>query len=174
MTHKEWFVEAYDRHVSESGNYGSAVEKSRDATAHAYADAVEAGEQERYAPDLVSEGRALFDQFVKPERDRRKSSMRRSMEYLLDALNDGTILGVDDPSLAMAFPLGDGRDKTLAHWTAEDWRAATTERFRNAAKVTEAASDFDEQAEKIVRFMQDRQAATVASLFTAELGGGAA
>ena len=164
---RDWLTSKFDAYVTDSGDDGSTVEKSRDAIAHAYSDAVETGDLGRWKSDLVTEGRALFDRFVKPVREQRKSAMRRDAEYLVDALNDETALGRDDPALAQAFPLGDGRDKTLRFWTAEDWRTATTERYRNAAAVTEAARRFDEAADLIVRALTGRGVNTTGDLFAA-------
>lgn len=165
MIDKEWFIEQFDRFVSAASNDGSEVEKSRDALAHAYSDAVESGQAERWRDDLTTEGRVLFDRFVKPAREQRKSSMRRSAQELVDALNGETILGVQDPRLDQAYPLGDGRDKTLRYWTAEDWRAATTERYRNAAAVTAAAKEFDEAADQITRALISHGVNTTGELF---------
>ncbi len=167
MIDKQWFVEQFDRYISSNTDDGAELAKSKDAVAHAYADAVESGEIERWQADVFTEGLALFDRHVKPIRERRKSAMRRDVEYLIDALKDGTMLGADDPVLNQAFPLGDGRDKTLRFWTAEDWRSATTERYRNAAAVTGAARRFDEElADLIVRALAGRGVNTTGDLFT--------
>jgi len=165
MTDRQWFIEQYDAIVKNSGDDGSEVDKTKDAVAHVYADGVETAEIERWATDLVAEGRALFDQMVKPERDRRRNEMRKSVEYLLDTLADGTILGVNDPKLDLSYAVGDGRDKTLRLWTQDDWQSSTTARYRNAAQVTRAASTFDDGATKIIRAMQARDVRKTGDLF---------
>ncbi len=166
MTDKVWFIEQFDRFVTDNGDDGATVEKSRDAVAQAYVDGVESGQFARWASELKDEGRALFDRLVKPVREQRKSTMRRDAEYLADTLAGETVLGEADPVLDQAFPLGDGRDKTLRFWTAEDWRTAVTERYRNAAAVTEAARRFDESADAIVRAMTGRGVKTTGELFS--------
>lgn len=163
---KVWFVEQFDAIVAAGGANGSVFEKSRDAVVHRYIDGLDSGEFDAYESDRVSETRGLFDRLVKPVRDHRKSSMRKSAEYLIDALNDATVLGNDDPALAQAFPLGNGRDKTLKFWTSDDWRAAATERYRNAAAVTEAARSFDALADLIAAALIRRGVNTTGDLFT--------
>lgn len=167
MTDKSWFIEQFDAFVTSSNDDGAPLEKSRDAVAQAYVDGVESGELPRWQSELKDEGRALFDRLVKPVREQRKSSMRKDAEYLVDALNDATVLGESDPVLDQAFPLGDGRDKTLRYWTRDDWRAAATERYRNAAAVTEAARRFDEAAELIAQALASRGVNTTGALFAA-------
>ena len=58
--------------------------------------------------------------------------------------------------MGRAYPLGDGSDKTLRHWTTQDWQNATTERYRNAAAVTVMAAEFDQEvaAEMIQRMLR--------------------
>lgn len=163
---RNWFVDQFDTFVTENDE-GVELEKSRDAVAHAYADAVEAGDIARWDADTTSEGRGLFDRLVKPVREQRKSTMRSDAQYLVDALNGDTILGRDDPALSQAYPLGDGRDKTLRFWTAEDWRSAVTERYRNAAAVTEAARRLDELADRIVAALVSHGVNTTGDLFAA-------
>ncbi|GAB2906763.1 hypothetical protein GCM10027047_01230 [Rhodococcus aerolatus] len=150
MTDAQWFLDRYDEAVAESGSDGTEPHKVRDQVAQRYCDDVETGRITPVQDDLVTQGRNLFDRVVKPERDRRRSSMRRTMGDLLDAINGETILGTADPKLDQAFALGDGRDKSLRHWTVDDWQAATTERYRNAAQATASASTFDEGAAQIV------------------------
>lgn len=163
--YREWFVTGYDTDVADTGDAGAAVAKSRDARAHAYADAVEAGDLPAHRMDLVDQGRDLFDRFVTPERERRRTAMRGSAGHLVDALRGDTVLGAEDPVLARAYPLGTGLDKTLNRWTAEDWRAASTERYRNAASVTAAAREFDGSAETIITALQERGLTTTGELF---------
>jgi len=165
MTNRQWFIDQYDHIVAEAGDDGSEVDKTKDAVMHKYADGVETGDIERYTTNVTAEARALFDQFVKPERDRRRNEMRKSVEYLLDALMDGTILGVNDPKLDLSYAVGDGRDKTLRLWTQDDWQSATTARYRNAAQVTKAASAFDDDATRIVHAMQARGVRKTGDLF---------
>ena len=149
MIDKQWFIDTFDRLVSEHPDEGMTVEKARDAMSHAYLDAIERGEQ-RYQDSLMDEGRALFDRFVGPARDGRRRTFKNCTLFLIDALSDSTLLGVEDPVLDQAFPLGDGTDKTLRYWTSDDWAASVTERYRNAASATAAAAEFDVRAQTII------------------------
>lgn len=164
MHDEQWFIERYDGYVASEVD-GASLEKSRDAVAQAYVSAVEAGEIERWREDITEEGRYLFDRIVKPTREKRRNSMRKSMDYLLDALRGDTILGPNDPVFVLAYPLGDGTDKTLGNWSQDDWRNATTERYRNAASATEAARQFDLAASQIADAMASRGVATTAAAF---------
>jgi hypothetical protein len=167
VSDRDWFIDTYDAAIDESADDGAELEKARDTVAHEYADAVTAGVQPRHSMSLVDEGRELFDTFIGPERKRRKSSMRDQVAYLLDAFESGDDDGAYvDPILAHAYPLGDGRDKSLRYWTADDWTTATTERYRNAAKVTAAAADFDENtAARAIAAMRARGVLRVGDLF---------
>lgn len=165
MTDKAWFIQKYDGVVADAGPEGAYLEKARDAVAQAYQDAIESGEILRWQAEIKDEGRALFDRLIKPVREHRKSSMRRDAKYLVDALNGQTVLSGDDPVLHSAFPIGDGRDKTLRLWTLDDWRSATTERYRNVAAVTAAAREFDEYADAISRALLARDVDTTGDLF---------
>lgn len=151
MTSEEWMLETYNRIVAEAGTEGIALKDAQSRAAELYEQALESGEIERDAPDAYREGVALFDRVVKPARQSRKSSMIRDMETIVAALNDETILGLEDPILTLAFPLGttDGRDKVLGLWNREDWRNASMTRYRNAAEVTAAAQEFEEQSSLI-------------------------
>ena len=155
MTLDEWALDFYDRYVARQGG-PVAQEKIRDAMGVAYSDAVDTGV---IAPEVVTPyeaGRRLYERHIKPVRKRRSNSLRADGGHLLDALNGDTILGRDDPVLGRAYPLGDGSDKTLRHWTTQDWQNATTERYRNAAAVTVMAAEFDQEvaAEMIQRMLR--------------------
>lgn len=164
MIDREWFIREYDRIVAEQSDQGMTVEKMRDALSHRYADAVERGES-RYVDDIVDEGRALTNRFVSPVRDARRMSFRKNVGDIIDALNGDTILGRDDPRLDQAFPIGDGTDKTLRYWSADDWTDATTERYRNAASATASAAEFDELSQVIVGALRSRNVRLTGELF---------
>lgn len=163
----EWVIGAYDKFVADHPDDGSPLEDSRDAIAAAYTKAVDSGDT-RWTLDLLAEGRLLFDRAVKPVRSGRRGSLVGDGKYLLSALNDETILGPNDPQLGQAYPLGmkDGRDKTLRHWTQEDWQQASLARYRNAAEVTKAAQEFDvEVSAEFIKAMRARGVAMTGELF---------
>lgn len=162
---KDWFIQTHDQYVNNEGAEPSTPEKSRDNAAHAYMAGVESGGLLPEVPDLISEGRALFDRYVMRERDRRRESIRRSAEDVLDAFERSTAMSEMDPLLSLAYPLGDGTDKALRYWTREDWEAASIERFRNAASATAAADEFDRLAQRVIYALTNQGAATVGALF---------
>lgn len=163
---KQWFIEQFDRFVAENTEDGAELDLSRKAVARAYAEAVESGAILRVAPDLETEGCELFDRSVGGARNKRRQSMRQSAQVLLDALHGATLVGALDPVLAQAFPLGDGRDKTLRYWSRDDWASARTERYRNAAEATRAAQVFDvEIASEFIAEITRRGVRTTGALF---------
>lgn len=164
MSDEHWFTSTYDQYVAGETSSPTPLEKSIDAVAHLYVDAVESGLIPRRQTSLFEEGKQLTERYIRPARDRRRNAMRKSIERVRDALTGDTVLGADDPMLTQAYPLGDGTDKTLGYWTQDDYRNATTERYRNAAAATAAAKAFDDLAAEIASAMQERAAATTADL----------
>lgn len=167
MNGKEWIEREYDAIAAEYGDDGITQKEARDLLAQRYEDAVRCGEVDRDELDLYDEGKQLFDRVVSPMRNRRKNALQNDMQLIVDAMNDDTILGRDDPLLDIAYPLGtpDGRDKILRLWTREDWRRAQITRYSNAAEVTAAAHAFAELAESIVAGMARKNADTTSGLF---------
>lgn len=163
MTDTPWIVDVYDEFVSKNTT-GCTVEQSRDAVAKAYVVAVEAGDMPRWLDDLETEGRQLFNRLVLPERERRKGTLVRQLEWIVDAILHATVLGDVDPMLDRAFPLGDGSDKALRHWTADDLTTAITERYRSAAATTAAAREFDRHAQDVKDLMYSRSATEIGGL----------
>lgn len=162
MNENEWFEHAYDQIVGDE-TAGIEQDKLRDALAHDYLYAVERGEIEpQSAMDLA---RAKADQYMRPIRRRRKASFRKDIEHLLSALNDETILGSDDPRLQQAVPVGNGVDKKLAFWTAEDWMTAVNVRQQNVQRAAEAATELSELATSAIREMTSRNAVMFGDLY---------
>ena len=155
MSEQPWLIDIYDEFVA-SQPLGASVEDSREAVSRAYADAVASGAMPRWEEDLETEGRNLFNRLVMPIREQRKSAMVKRFEWVLDAIMDGSLLDEWDPTLGHAYPLGDGRDKSLRLWSVEDLENASIERFRNAAAVTAAAAEFDKRAKTIADLMRAR------------------
>ena len=163
----EWLIDTYERIVAAAGDDGITVKESRELVATAYEEAVRSGKITRAEIDLYDEGLTGFDKAVRPRLRARSSSLHRDMETITRAIGGETILGVDDPILYVAYPLGtdDGRDKVLALWTAEDWRSSAMTRYRGAAEVTAAAQIFDEQATLIARQITARNCITTGAIF---------
>lgn len=160
-----YIIDVYDKYVASEGDLGAAVETSRDAVAHQYASDVENGVIERPEVDLVEEGRRLFNQAVTRTRGGRREAFKKNVEYILDALADETILGPSDPIFSEPHPLGDGRDKVLGLWTAEDWLGAVNERNSNAVAAAAAAHEFEVVARQVVDHLKKASARTTRQLF---------
>lgn len=168
MSVKEWAVEHFDRIVTSAGEGGSRVSETRELFISDFVRAIQSGDLLLPVRDLEEEARAAFDRFVEPERQRRKSSLRGTMEYIVDCLNDDTILGLDDPAFSMAFLVGDGRDKILRLWLDTDWELFIMARYRNAADVTASAASDDRLAQVILDALRSR-----GLTFTGDLAEGA-
>ena len=164
MSTSDWFVNAFDDFCRDEGS-AVEVEKARDAVARAYAYAVESGQISRDTQSLDDEGRQLFNAHVMPRRNRRRGHLMKDGLYLLDALRGNTILGTDDPRLWMAYPLGDGTDKTLALWTVRDLESSRTERYRNASDAAQAAAEFDREfAAQFISELEQRRVTQIGDL----------
>lgn len=152
----QWLKDTYDRIVAAAGDEPLTVKEIREALASAYADAVKSGELERPDVDLFDEGIGLFDRVIMSERNLRKQRLQKEFEYVIDCLNDETILGRDDPMFTQAYPLGNGSDKTLGMWTGDDMQFAIVTRYRKASESTAAAAAFDQAASPLIRAMMRR------------------
>lgn len=163
----QWVTDTYDRLVNESpGDEGLQLKEAREAFATTYEDAVRTGALERPDFDLYAEGQAIFGNVIAPLRQGRKAIFRQEMQFLIDALNDQTILGREDPRLAHAFPLGNGRDKTLSEWTVADFRESSTVRRQKIAELTEAAALHEDLVETLTAALRSRGAVKVGDAFT--------
>lgn len=158
----DWFSHAYDEVVGSEVD-GIGRDKLRDELAHGYLNAVERGEVR--LPSEMDMARAKADQYLRPIRKGRTESFRRDIQNLLEALHDETILGVDDPRLQQAVPVGDGKDKRLSYWTVQDWMTAVKVRQRNVQRAAEAATDFTEIAEAMVGEMARRNVRTTGDMY---------
>lgn len=164
MTEEQWFIDAYDE-VVQSEPDGVELAKIKHEVGLRYEDAVESGEIERDAPALSAEGEDKFDKYIPPARRSRKAVFRRDLGNLLDALNGETVLGEDDPRLDQAFPIGDGRDKTLRYWSVDDFQNALSVRYAKAADSMDAADGFAKIAREVIRQMSAHNARMFGRLF---------
>lgn len=162
VNEKEWFIHAYDEIVGAEAD-GIDQDKLRDAMARDYLDARERGEVESSSD--MDMARAKADHYLRPIRQGRRGSFRKDVEYLLDALNDETILGTEEPRLQQAIPVGNGIDKRLAYWTAEDWATAVNARQKNVQAAAAAATDFTDLATRVIGQMAQRGARFVIDMF---------
>lgn len=168
-TYREWFLAHYDSHVLAEVD-GSQLEKTRDAVAHAFLDALASGDLPTETPDM-DYARSLFRSIIEPERTKRRGSFKKNAEYLLDALRNPEEGIHVEPFLDTVYPMGtvDGRDKALRYWTEQDLIEASMERYRNVAAAQAAAREYDEVSQELIAAMHGRRAKTVGDCFAAVL-----
>jgi hypothetical protein len=163
MLDRTWAVETYDRIVAELGT--PTVAESRVEFAERYAEAVAAGRIQRVENTVHDEGVRVFGLVIEPERNARRQSLVRTIAHLTDSLFSGQWRDVE-PALDVAYPLGNGADKTLAAWTPEDYRQAIMTRYRGAAEQTASASEADATISAFVQQMEIRGAFDTVSVFS--------
>lgn len=163
--YREWFLAHYDQHVLAEVD-GSQLEKTRDAVAHDFLDALERGDLPTEQPDM-DYARSLFKSIIEPERQKRRGSFKKNAEYLLDALRNPEEGIHVEPFLDTVYPMGtvDGRDKALRYWTEQDLIESSMERYRNAAAAMEAAKQYDDVSQELIAAMHGRRAKTVGECF---------
>lgn len=152
---KNWAMALYDRVIAEAGEAGLGLGDARKRYAQLYQKAIDNGEID-LQKDPFSEGLMVFDSLVTKGRDSRRNSFKTHMEEVLSALREETLLGHDDPVFRQAMMLGNGWDKILGMWSADDWRDSVIPRYRNAAAVAVAAEQFDLLATDIADMMAIR------------------
>lgn len=162
MNENVWFASAYDDIVGAEAD-GLEQDKIRDSLAREYLNAVERGEIE--VASEMDAARAKAEHYLRPIRRSRKDSFRKEVRYLLDALNDDTILGAGDPRLSQAVPVGNGKDKKLALWSAEDWITAVKARQKNVQDAAQAATEFSDIAAEVIGRMTEKEARMFGDMF---------
>lgn len=163
---EKWFQEAYDTVVLAAGEDGLKYPGIRAAVAERYRSAIEAGELDRFAPDVLTEAASLFDSFTPKIRRARKADLVANMDWILWAVNDPEMCSAyEDSCLALAYPLGDKRDKILKLWTVEDWGLANMTRYEKARQSRAAAELFDARQKEITAQMTARGARITGDLF---------
>lgn len=158
-----WIVHNFDRIVRSSGADGMKLADAKLAVAERVTEAIATGE---YQPTVSEIAEALVDRDVTPERRRRSRALSHEVEYIISALNGETILGADDPKLWVAYPLGDGRDKVLALWTADDWKSSRQVRGEKVADAIAADQIYGELVDQVVSAMVAANASTTVDLAT--------
>lgn len=116
--------------------------------------------------DLDAEASRALRTVTESARDQRRVTLKKELEFIIDAL-DNPITGAHlEPYLNLAYPLGttDGSDKTLRYWTRDDFQMAITSRYRNAAVVTVSAKEFDDAAKALINRMETAGATTLGDL----------
>jgi hypothetical protein len=165
MNYENWIQEKYEEIVSSAGEEGMPLEFIKQILAEQYADEVGANRIDEWKPSSVDMGILLFSKVIDPIRKKRRSTLLTTGEYIKDALEDKSILGLNDPILCMAFPLGDKSDKTMGFWTSDNWIQAANVRFRNADQASETAKSFSIVAQSVSASMENTGSRIVNELF---------
>lgn len=165
--HREWIVDKY-REIVRGEVDGIELAKTVDIGSHAYLDAIANGDLTPATPDM-DYARSMFRAAIAPERTKSRASLKKNVEYLLDALRNPDEGIHVEPFLDEVYPLGshDGRDKALRHWSDADWTDSTIERYSNAAAVTRAAEEHAEIAREARTVMRTRNVLTFGQVFDA-------
>lgn len=162
VANKDYMVTAFDEVVTKNG-HRIELQKSRRQVAERYAKDVMRGRVGRPEQTLVSEGLALFDRFVKPERDRRRKGRHGFAEQIAKSL-----LGNSEPVLDLAVPLGDGTDKILRYWSIADWKESVAVRNRAADDAAESAAEHEKYAEIVIEALAEGSTEFTGDLFTSK------
>lgn len=158
-----WIVNNYDRIVRGAGGDGIKVRDARTAVVERIVCALETGEVEPLNAQRMAE--AMADQAMLPARRARKTALHDQLNWIIEDLHGETVLGHAHPRLRQAFALGDGRDKTLALWSVDDWRGALNVRREKRDEFTAAVQIFEDQVQTVVAAMFAAGATTTADLF---------
>lgn len=161
----QWFLDEFDRFVLSKTTDAAILDDSRTTLSERYAEAVESGELDPPKVSLQEAGKRHFNRIINAARDKRRRSLKKELEYLLDCLRDETILGVNDPRFNQAFPLGTGADKTLGFWTITDWQTASEGRTIEAQDQTDSAAEFKRSVSILRGEMIKRGAVITADAF---------
>lgn len=79
------------------------------------------GAEEVLDAELLEEiGRLVISDAVSRIRQGRNSTKSRSMKILVEAITEGWIADLPPEQLDKAYPVGNGTDKTLGEWRADD------------------------------------------------------
>lgn len=105
--------------------------------------------------DIEREAKNLLADCLAPIRQQRSNSLRRDLEYVIDAWTNPDEGAHVDPILSRAYKLGTptGEDKTLANWTPDDLNRLAMTRYRDAAEVMRAARELDNTVTRVVQHM---------------------
>lgn len=158
---KEYSLVVFDRIVADHGAEAVKLKESRSEFAAEYQRDVMAGRVARVEQSLLTEGEALFDRYVRPERDRRSKGKHGFAENIAASL-----LGNEEPMLDLAVPVGDGTDKILRFWSHSDWDNSIRVRDRQAQDAVEAADEHRAYARTVIAALVDAGAAYTGELFT--------
>ncbi len=161
---EDWFIHTYDDVLGEAGG-ALPVGKLRDEVAGRYADAVAAGQFHSVTITEFELGQLLYDMAVRPARSKRKKQFKRDLDWIVDSITNPDEGILIEPILSAGYPVGDGTDKALRYWLAEDFARARVERYRNASDVMAAARDFDEAADRVIAQIERAGVITVGDLF---------
>lgn len=155
-----WFEQTYDK-LLDGDDTGLKQTEMQELFVADYLAQVRTGQVVRPELGLEAEGMYLYRQFCPPMRTARRRQFGKDQEWIQWAIDDPEIAGpFEETCLAMAYPVGDGRDKQLGLWTIEDWLIATTVRQQNVEEAKAALSEFENRQQHITNSMSRKHART--------------
>lgn len=157
----EFVHDAYDRIVNEAGEDGVKVGDAIAVIAELVDQAIA---EENLDPPTSAAAVSLC---IKHLDNQRKQGFISDIDYLLDALRDETILGIEDPKLAWAVGVGGGQRKTLGLCSIADLDEMISSRRRNMASVVAAFEKVAAEIDQLKAHMRSRDARIVVDLFAA-------
>jgi hypothetical protein len=157
----EFVHDAYDRIVNEAGEDGVKVSDAKAAIADLVDQAI--SDERLDPPTSAAAVSVCIDQLDM----KRKQGFISDIDYLLDALRDETILGIEDPKLAWAVPVGGGQRKTLGLCSIADLDEMISSRRRNMASVVAAFEKVAAEIDQLKSYMRSHDARIVIDLFAA-------
>jgi hypothetical protein len=106
--------------------------------------------------DVKAEAARLIMDETEKLRRKRRGSLRKNLEHLLDAFAESA--EYVDPLLDLAYPIGtpDGETKLLRYWTEADYTTSTQMSYRNAAETTAGARVWDGLTQAAIDAMRAR------------------
>lgn len=149
MNHSpERIMGRYDAIVNDSGRDGAKVAEVRGVvTAEVVADPEQFG-----IPTVETLIEAYVGAVIGDQRNSRARSRIALFHQCHDAVTGMTLMGKDDPVLDIALRTGtsDGLDKSLRHFTVEDWLDVLGASARNVADAIEADKELRETVNPII------------------------
>lgn len=155
----DFVQDAYDRIVNEAGEDGIKVGEAKAAIAELVDQAI--AEQQLEPPTSAAAVSICVDHLD----NQRKQGFTGDIDYLLAALRDETILGIEDPKLAWAVGVGGGQRKTLGLCSIADLDEMISSRRRNMASVVAAFEKVAAEIDQLKAHMRSRDARIVVDLF---------
>ena len=150
---------AYDKVVYDAGEDGLKIAEARLKVTQLVREAIAAGWLE--APDVD----APVAKAIQILETRRRHDLSEAIKYAASARAGETILGPDDPSLTVAYPVSAGVRKSLLHCNKDDLDGMVSTRRENMAHVVASFNEFAADVDRLKGTMTAYDARIVHDLF---------